>query len=169
MSKLVCGVGTNRRGEFPARIGPRGASKITPAYHCWANMLKRCYNPSDSQYHNYGAKGIRVCDEWLEFQVFAKWFYAQDWKDKRLDKDKTGSNTYCPDSCQFLTNQENTELALAKHYTFVSPEGQTTKIYNLPKFCRDNPDLGLNSSSMSAVYRGKRDHHKGWTKHVKSV
>ena len=28
-------------------------------------MKKRCYNPSFPQYKDYGGRGIKVCDEWM--------------------------------------------------------------------------------------------------------
>ena len=31
----------------------------------WYNMKFRCYNPKYRGYHNYGGRGIKVCDEWL--------------------------------------------------------------------------------------------------------
>jgi len=30
----------------------------------WKSMVNRCHNPKNSQYHNYGARGIAVCDRW---------------------------------------------------------------------------------------------------------
>lgn len=29
-------------------------------------MKARCYNPNAQDYHYYGAKGVRICDEWLK-------------------------------------------------------------------------------------------------------
>lgn len=29
-------------------------------------MKQRCYNENDKSYYNYGGRGIRVCDRWLE-------------------------------------------------------------------------------------------------------
>ena len=43
----------------------------TPIYNAWLSMRRRCYNPSESSYENYGGRGIKVCDRWLEsFQNF---------------------------------------------------------------------------------------------------
>ena len=34
-------------------------------------MKKRCYTPSYNQFHRYGGRGIRVCDEWRNsFKTF---------------------------------------------------------------------------------------------------
>ena len=37
----------------------------SPTYKTWKSMLERCRNPANSSYKYYGAKGISVCDEWL--------------------------------------------------------------------------------------------------------
>ena len=42
-------------------------------YLTWRNMLKRCYS-SEPKYENYRLLGITVCDEWLDYSVFEKWF-----------------------------------------------------------------------------------------------
>jgi len=37
----------------------------------WRNMIRRCYDPKNISYPNYGAKGIMVCARWKEsFQAF---------------------------------------------------------------------------------------------------
>jgi hypothetical protein len=35
-----------------------------PLYETWRSMRYRCKNPNNSDYKNYGAKGISVCEEW---------------------------------------------------------------------------------------------------------
>lgn len=39
-------------------------------YHCWQSMRQRCQNPNDRAYHNYGGRGITVCDEWQDSLTF---------------------------------------------------------------------------------------------------
>lgn len=56
------------------RAGPpikHGLSK-TPEYLAWQQMKNRCLNPSGASWAHYGGRGIRVCDRWLEFEVFLK-------------------------------------------------------------------------------------------------
>lgn len=37
-------------------------------------MVGRCHKENDDNYKNYGAKGIKVCDEWRnDFLEFEKW------------------------------------------------------------------------------------------------
>lgn len=38
----------------------------SPTYNSWANMRQRCGNPKHPDYHNYGARGIRVCERWAD-------------------------------------------------------------------------------------------------------
>lgn len=35
-------------------------------YHVYQGMIQRCYNPASHSYCHYGARGITVCDKWLE-------------------------------------------------------------------------------------------------------
>lgn len=42
----------------------------TPTYSSWASMIARCTNPRSKAYAAYGAVGIGVCAEWLEFEAF---------------------------------------------------------------------------------------------------
>lgn len=36
-----------------------------PLYNTWQDMKRRCYKPNCKSYRDYGGRGIRVCDEWL--------------------------------------------------------------------------------------------------------
>jgi hypothetical protein len=36
----------------------------TPEYGAWKNAISRCYNPNNKKYHDYGGRGIDVCDDW---------------------------------------------------------------------------------------------------------
>jgi hypothetical protein len=44
--------------------GNARTNRTTPEYRSWINMRTRCYNPNDRCFHNYGGRGITVCDRW---------------------------------------------------------------------------------------------------------
>lgn len=45
--------------------------KGTKIYGVWQGMKKRCFNPKDKSFQDYGGRGITVCDEWKnDFQMF---------------------------------------------------------------------------------------------------
>lgn len=35
------------------------------AYHSWTDMKTRCLNPRNLAYKNYGGRGIKICERWL--------------------------------------------------------------------------------------------------------
>lgn len=42
----------------------------TPTYRTWSNMVQRCNNHKNNSYYNYGGRGIKVCEKWLNFIGF---------------------------------------------------------------------------------------------------
>jgi hypothetical protein len=57
--------------ELKTRHGHSPVGKQTPEYYTWCAMIRRCENQNVSQYHNYGGRGIRVCNEWrASFEAF---------------------------------------------------------------------------------------------------
>ncbi len=38
----------------------------SPEYRAWQEIKKRCYNPNNSHYEDYGGRGISVCERWLK-------------------------------------------------------------------------------------------------------
>jgi len=42
------------------------------SYNTWRAMIRRCANVNDKDYPKYGAVGITVCDEWLDYTKFVQ-------------------------------------------------------------------------------------------------
>jgi hypothetical protein len=38
----------------------------TPEYTLWRGMIQRCHNVNNSEYRNYGGRGIQVCAAWRQ-------------------------------------------------------------------------------------------------------
>ena len=72
-------------------------------YTIWNNMIKRCYNDETIKNHpTY--KECYICDTWLNFQNFAKWYEENEWDcDGRMEVDKDilvkGNKVYSPETC----------------------------------------------------------------------
>jgi hypothetical protein len=144
-------------------VGPYVSRKNTIKelnYSVWLDMLKRCY---DEKYLKKQPtyEGCTVVPEWHNFQNFAKWFEENYIEGMYLDKDiiKEGNKIYGPETCKFVTPQENAEAASAKHYKLLNPEGEVVEVYNLTKFCRDN---NMTQSGFYMVRSGVIKHYKGW-------
>lgn len=85
--------------------------KTTPEYSTWHSMLRRCYSKKFIDL-NRTYIGCEVCDEWLNFQNFAKWFesnYNYNNLKYELDKDLLYKNNkiYSPNTCCFIPKEIN--------------------------------------------------------------
>lgn len=99
--KGYIGIGNYKRGE--------GAAIHTTASRYWKGMLERCYSDK-YQEKKPTYIGCTVCDDWLNFQNFAEWFYRTfPGEDYQLDKDiKVKHNKlYSPWTCTWATFEEN--------------------------------------------------------------
>lgn len=80
-------------------------------YTVYKGMLSRCYDKKHREYHNYGKRGIVVCQEWRDdFDKFAEWAYKNGYEenakfhDCTLDR-KDVDKGYDPTNCRWVTNQ----------------------------------------------------------------
>lgn len=78
----------------------------TRLYGIWRQMNQRCFNQKNAQYKYYGLKGVKVCDEWLNFENFYNWSINNNYSDN-LTIDRINFNgDYCPENCRWVTMKE---------------------------------------------------------------
>lgn len=76
-------------------------------YWAWKSMKQRCQNPRCYAYHNYGERGIAVCDEWQNFEPFCDWALNNGYE-KGLDLDRIDNNLgYDPSNCRWTSRRDN--------------------------------------------------------------
>ena len=76
-------------------------------YWAWKGIKQRCQTPKCVAYRNYGARGIKVCDEWQKFEPFLEWALNNGYE-KGLDLDRRDNDgDYTPDNCRWITRREN--------------------------------------------------------------
>jgi hypothetical protein len=114
--------GWDRRRQF--------TKEEKPFRHIWKLMMRRCYNSADHVYRHYGARGIKVCEQWHDYWQFKEdmWPRPQGLTLERIDND----GDYCPENCKWATvlEQGNNRRTSRK----ITMNGETKTI---PDWCRD--------------------------------
>lgn len=104
---VVAKVGYIGEGRYRSRV-----DKIlqTP-YRTWRHMLERCYDPKAI---TPAYEGIKVCEEWHNYQNFAKWWEENYYEvgDDRMDLDKdilsnNRAREYSPSTCVYVPSRVN--------------------------------------------------------------
>lgn len=117
-------------------------------YWVWAAMKGRCSNRRDPNYHNYGGRGIVVCEKWQTFAGF-----VADMAPRpagalldRIDND----GPYSPDNCRWTDRA--TQNANRRSCIYVDIDGERV---TLKEACRRR---GLRYRPVV-----KRVQDRGWT------
>jgi hypothetical protein len=77
----------------------------TPEHRSWNHMKDRCLNPKSDGYYLYGAKGIEVCDRWLDFENFFADMGVKPTLRHSIDRIDSKGN-YEPSNCRWATPKE---------------------------------------------------------------
>lgn len=78
----------------------------SPFYPAWIRMVGRCTDPTDGNYHNYGGRGIKVCDAWINSpEQFAKDVGPKPGPGYTIDR-KDNNGNYEPGNVKWSTQIE---------------------------------------------------------------
>ena len=100
---VSCGCMTHENSK---KHGQRGHE----IYHVWKNIKSRCLNPKNKAYINYGARGISICNRWLDINNFIEDMYPTYIKGLSIDRINNDGN-YEPSNCRWTNRtvqQRNT-------------------------------------------------------------
>ncbi|RKY40406.1 MAG: hypothetical protein DRP85_08620 [Candidatus Makaraimicrobium thalassicum] len=138
----------------------------TVLFSRWLGMRNRCYNTKQADYSRYGAKGVTVCDEWKNnFQTFYDWAIENGFSPElQIDKDMLcdelgiSPKIYSPNTCKWVTQQENSSYSS-------KDKGRPVYQYSLEgKFIaefitamRASKSTGITDTNISRVCNGIRD------------
>lgn len=137
-------------------------------YAIWGDMKYRCNNPNCKKYNLYGGRGIKVCNEWMNYQNFyndmwesyqehCKQFGVKDTTLDRIDSNKG----YSIENCRWATNKEQRiNVRNKKSYVAININTKEEFIFNnLTDFCKEH---GFTRQRATECISGKYKQHKGY-------
>lgn len=98
-----------------------------PLYDAWINMKQRCQNSNHKHYNRYGGRGIKVCERWETFDLFAGDLLPLWKKGLTLERIEVNGD-YSPENCEWVTptmqsrNKERTIKVDIRGRTMTLPE-----------------------------------------------
>jgi hypothetical protein len=92
--------------ETVGEIARTHGQSLTATYISWTGMKSRCFNKRQPNFQHYGAKGVTVCNRWLQYENFLADMGERP-VGKTLDRiDPVGN--YEPNNCRWATPMEQT-------------------------------------------------------------
>ncbi len=133
--------------NHPITHGHTVGRKKTRTFQCWSGMLRRCRNPKNKDYKNYGGRGIKVCERWNDFKNF-----LTDMGEKpegvTIER-KDNSGNYEPSNCKWIPKSQQSENRRGN--TMLTHNGKTMSMAQWER------ELGFGKHAITSRRR------RGWT------
>ena len=100
----------------------------TPEYRAWNDLKQRCLNPKNKSYHNYGGRGITVCDRWQGENGYNNFIQDMGPRPEGTSIDRINNDLgYFPANCRWATQEEQALNKRTNHRLTYNGESLTIK------------------------------------------
>lgn len=123
-------------------------------YRVYYGMLRRCDNPKEKEYHNYGGRGITVCQEWREnVERFIEWALVNGYRNGLQIDRKDNDGNYEPSNCRFITTIDNCQNT-RKCVQIAALNKATSKVKTFTSINAAGRELGISPSTIKRMLEG---------------
>lgn len=130
------------------RITKHGLSR-TRVYHIWNGIKSRCLNPNNTRYADYGGRGIKICDRWLDFNKFYEDVSPSYIDGYSIDRYPNINGDYEPTNFRWATNKEQSRNQRRNRVLTIDGESKAVAEW-----------AEISNNSISAIYTRL---HRGWS------
>ncbi len=114
----------------PVDFRPTRKIKPSPEYVCWANIRARCKNKNHPSYKDYGERGITICPEWDDFNIFLLDMGKRPSKLHSIER-KDNNGLYNKNNCIWATRKEQQNNT--RYVNWITHDGKTMNLLSWSK------------------------------------
>jgi hypothetical protein len=123
--------------ETTKKNSTRHGQANSDEFKIWTHIEQRCNNPKRRGYHNYGGRGIKICEAWtsklqprgVAFQNFIKHVGSRPSKNHSIDRFPDKDGNYEPGNVRWATRQEQANNTRRNHMLTFKGESKTISLW----------------------------------------
>ena len=99
-----CAADDQRRANGRRQCHDKSKAENPGEYSSWWNMISRCHDPRNKQFHTYGARGVAVCSRWRN--SFAAFLADMGPRPPGTSLDRlSNANGYTKSNCRWASSE----------------------------------------------------------------
>ena len=103
------------RRNYKHGLSLDGNGNRSRLYGRWNRMKQRCSDAGTTDFKNYGGRGIKVCDEWANYQPFHDWALANGYDDNLSIERIDNEGNYEPGNCTWVRPEQQARNKRTNH------------------------------------------------------